>query len=307
MEIYSTSGLTVGTTDGSAGWAVVASSNTTLNDGSPAIKFIIPNGTAMPAGRHYLGVNAAGYSLGAYPSGNGTTATGDATYTDDIPDNAGIALFRTANPANFTLANRLDAVGSTAEANPIYREGAGYPALTPVDIDYAFARKRPGGCTGSTAGGGCNSVSRIRAVPGPGATPVEDSDNNASDFIFVDTNGIGAGAGQRLGAPGPENLSAPIDINGGGPAAFRLDACKSSYAPPNVVRAGGAFCAAPNPVMPPCDPAQNSTFGTLDIRLNFTNSDDVNITRLRFRVVDITTSPSIPGVADLRPMTSSDL
>ncbi len=307
VEIYSTSGLTVGTTDGSAGWAVVASSNTTLNDGSPAIKFIIPNGTAMPAGRHYLGVNAAGYSLGAYPSGNGTTATGDATYTDDIPDNAGIALFRTANPANFTLANRLDAVGSAAEANPIYREGAGYPALTPVDIDYAFARKRPGGCTGSTAGGGCNSVPRIRAVPGPGATPVEDSDNNASDFIFVDTNGIGAGAGLRLGAPGPENLSAPIDINGGGPAAFRLDACKSSYAPPNVVRAGGAFCAAPNPVMPPCDPAQNSTFGTLDIRLNFTNSDDVNITRLRFRVVDITTSPSIPGVADLRPMTSADL
>ena len=75
----------------------------------------------------------------------------------------------------------------------------------------------------------------------------------------------------------------------------------------NVVRAGGAFCAAPNPVMPPCDPAQNSTFGTLDIRLKFTNSDDANITRLRFRVVDITTFPSISGVADLRPMTSSDL
>ena len=42
---------------------------------------------------HYLCVNSVGYSLAAYPAGNGTTATGDATYTTDIPDNAGIALF----------------------------------------------------------------------------------------------------------------------------------------------------------------------------------------------------------------------
>jgi hypothetical protein len=29
--------------------------------------------------------------------------------------------------------------------------------------------------------------------------------NNATDFYFVDTNGVSAGAGQRLGAPGPGN------------------------------------------------------------------------------------------------------
>ena len=37
-----------------------------------------------------------------------------------------IALFSTANPANFTLTTRLDAVGSTSEANTLFKEGDGY-------------------------------------------------------------------------------------------------------------------------------------------------------------------------------------
>src|ERR1043165_8538740 len=56
--------------------------------------------------------------------------------TTDIPDNAGIALFRTSTVANFSTATRLDAVGSTAEANTLYKQGTGYPALTPFSIDY---------------------------------------------------------------------------------------------------------------------------------------------------------------------------
>ncbi len=55
----------------------------------------IPNGTVIPNRGHYLCVNRVGYSLASYPAGNGTTATGDATYTTDIPDNAGIAIFNT--------------------------------------------------------------------------------------------------------------------------------------------------------------------------------------------------------------------
>ena len=44
-----------------------------------------------------------------------------------------------------------------------------------------------------------------------------------------------------------------------------------------------------------------------DIRRTFTNTTAVPISRLRFRVVDITTTPSISGVADLRPHTSTDI
>src|SRR6185437_5910014 len=55
------------------------------------------------------------------------------------------------------------------------------------------------------------------------------------------------------------------------------------------------------------DPANNSTFGTLDIRRRIVNATGFPVTRLRFRVVDISTLPAPSGIADLRPRTSSDL
>lgn len=253
------------------GYAIVASDGVT--------RVVIPNNTVIPARGHYLAVNSVGYSLGAYPAGNGTTATGDATYTTDIPDNAGVALFRTTLPANFNLANRLDAVGSTSEANALYKEGAGYPALTPFSIDYAFYRDL---CGIPASAGTCSQA----GLP-------KDTNNNASDFVFVDTNGTSAGAGQRLGAPGPENLSSPGRLNSAsGVARSLLDGAAPVSAPPNRVR---DFTS---------DPSNNSTFGTIAFRRTFTNNTGSNITRLRFRVVDLTTFPAPSGTADLRPRTS---
>jgi hypothetical protein len=52
------------------------------------------------------------------------------------------------------------------------------------------------------------------------------------------------------------------------------------------------------------DPANNSTFGTLSLRRRFVNNTGASITRLRFRVVDVTTFPAPSGFADLRPRTS---
>jgi hypothetical protein len=241
----------------------------------------IPNGTVIPNRGHFLCVNSVGYSLGAYPAASGTTATGNATYTTDIPDNAGIALFNNDfGGAEFSLANRIDAVGSTSEANTIYKEGTGYPALTPFSINYAFYRDDCGKGGSITTLGYCTTT-----------TPL-DSNNNAVDFIFVDTNGTSAGAGQRLGAPGPENLSSPIQRNATIGAAM-LDPCVAQTAPPNRVR---DFTS---------DEANNSTFGTLDIRRTFTNNTGGSVTRLRFRIIDLTTFPAPSGFADLRPRTST--
>lgn len=263
VELYNNTNaaITVSTSDGSSGWALAASNG--------VARFVVPNGTVIPARGHYLGVNSVGYSIASYPAGNGTTATGDATYTTDIPDNAGIALFNTATAANFTLANRLDAVGSNAEANTLYREGAGYPALTPFSIDSSFYRDMRGN----------------QGFP-------KDTDDNAADFLFVDTNGTSAGAGQRLGAPGPENLSSPIYRTSGVPASL-IDPLVAQSLPPNRVR---------DTTM---DPANNSTFGTLSLRRTFTNNTGAPITRLRFRIVDLTTFPVPSGTADLRPRTST--
>jgi hypothetical protein len=272
IELYNNSGADHTVAGGGTGYGVAAS------DG--VARCVIPNGTVIPNRGHYLCVNSIGYSLASYPAGNGTTATGDATYTTDIPDNAGIAIFNTSVAANFTLANRLDAVGSTSEANTLYKEGTGYPALTPFSIDYAFYRDNCGKGGSITTFGACTID-----------TP-KDTNNNAADFIFVDTNGTSAGAGQRLGAPGPENLSSPIQRN----ASFAvnlLDTCVAAASPPNRVR---DFTS---------DPANNSTFGTLDVRRTVVNNTGGNVTRLRWRVIDLTTFPAPSGIADLRPRTSS--
>ena len=274
IELYNASGAdhTVTALSGS-GYGIAASDGTT--------RCSIPNGTVIPSRGHYLCVNSVGYSLASYPAGNGTTATGDATYTTDIADNAGIAVFNNNSAGgSYVLANRLDAVGSTSEANTLYKEGTGYPALTPFSIDYAFYRDDCGKSGSITTMGACSTD-----LP-------KDTGNNAADFIFVDTNGTSAGAGQRLGAPGPQNLSSPIQRNASFSAAL-LDSCGSSSAPPNRVR---DFTS---------DPANNSTFGTLDMRRTFTNNTGGNVTRLRFRIIDVTTFPAPSGIADLRPRTST--
>lgn len=266
IEIYNNSGADHTVSSAGTGYAVAAS------DG--VARCVIPNGTVIPNRGHYLCTNSVAYSL----SGN---ATGNATYTTDIPDNAGIALFNTSVAANFTLANRLDAVGSTSEANTLYKEGTGYPALTPFSIDYSFVRDE---C------GKQGSITNFGVCPSGGA--YVDTNSNAVDFYFVDTNGTSAGAGQRLGAPGPQNLASPIQRTASFPFLF-LDNTASAANPPNRVR---DFTS---------DPANNSTFGTLDFRRRVVNSTGGAVTRLRYRIIDVTTFPAPSGIADLRSRTSS--
>src|SRR5918999_657850 len=271
IEIYNNSGADNTVAGGGTGYGVAASNG--------VARCVIPNGTVIPNRGHFLCVNSVGYSLASYPAGNGTTATGDATYTTDIPDNAGIAIFNTSVALNFVLANRMDAVGSTSEANTLYKEGTGYPALTPFSIDYSFYRDLCGKSGSITTFGAC-----------PISTP-KDTNNNAADFVFVDTNGTSAGAGQRLGAPGPENLSSPVD-DGSGIVQSPLDPAQADNVSPNVPR---DFLS---------DPANNSTFGTLSVRRTWTNNTGAPVTRLRFRVAEVETFPAPGGTADLRPRTS---
>ncbi len=315
IEIYNNNGvgLSVSPLDGSGGFAIVAS------DG--VARCTIPAGTVIPARGHFLCANSNGYSLGSYPGGNEPfptgfiptigrgnkglrksgsvgaperiwwseknpppatpTATADATYTIDIPDNAGVALFNTANPISFVTANRLDSVGFTTTPVGLFKEGTGLPTLTPFNIDYSWVRDNCGKQGSIPTFGPCPS----------GGLPV-DTGNNANDFYFVDTNGTSAGAGQRLGAPGPENLSSPVQRNGIISVSL-LDPGSSAQAGPNRVRDLTS------------DPLNNSTFGTLLFRRTVTNNTGAAITRLRFRIMDFTTFLAPAGIADLRTRTSS--
>jgi hypothetical protein len=288
IELYNNTDtpLLVTTTDGSEGWAVAAS------DG--LVRFIIPQGTVIPARGHFLSPNLLGYSLYGYPAGDGSfqppfalgdyVIRGDGTdcfgYELDIPDNAGIALFRTSNPANFDTDTRLDAVGSTSETDALYKEGDGYPALTPDDIsknlEHSFYRSL------CSFAGACTT---------PGVP--KDSGNNAADFFFVDTEGTQTAAGRRLGAPAPENLASPVQMNTRF-SLLPLDRTVATSAAPNRVRDLTE------------DGANNSTFGTLSVRRRLTNNTTEYVTGVRFRIVELTTHPAPAGVADLRARDAAD-
>ena len=130
MEIYNNTNASHTVTAASGtGYGIAASDGVT--------RCSIPNGIVIPARGHYLCVNSVGYSLASYPAGNGTTATGNATYTTDIPDNAGIAIFNNnSGGGSYSLANRIDAVGSTSEANTTLQRGLGVPGANAVQHRY---------------------------------------------------------------------------------------------------------------------------------------------------------------------------
>jgi hypothetical protein len=180
------------------------------------------------------------------------------------------------------LANRLDAVGSTSEANTLYKEGTGYPALVPFSIDYSFYRDNCG------KGG---SITTLWSMSDGWKS--EGHEQQCCRFCFRrHERNVGREPASGLARPGPENLSSPIQRN----ASFAvnpLDVCVASASPPNRVR---DFTS---------DPPNNSTYGTLDIRRTVVNNTGGNVTRLRFRIIDLTTFPAPSGIADLRPRTST--
>ena len=197
------------------GWSLMAS------DGTEILR--LANGTTLrPRGHLLLAMYSylRGYSLPRY-------ASADAFYDFDIPDEGGIALFRTSNAENFTLDNRMDAVGFNSVTNALFREGAGLVPIGNSDGEYSFVRKISNGLS-------------------------QDTNDNAADFVFVSTSGGMFGAIRAiLGAPGPQNsgmvyasglVASPMartDV-----ARSLIEPSNSATAEPNAVRC--LTCLGPN-------------------------------------------------------------
>ncbi|HEX8071977.1 MAG TPA: carboxypeptidase regulatory-like domain-containing protein [Pyrinomonadaceae bacterium] len=258
------SAILVNATDGSSGWLVQASR---VGANGSTVSTIIPNGTVIPAGGHYLLGNGNGYNLFAYANADDFFQLGA-----EVPDDAGVALFSSVGAPD--AAHKLDAAGFSAEPNPLYREGAGLTSPGAVNGNYSFVR---------------------RLVTGR----AQDTNNNAADFVFVAPDGgTYGGVAATLGAPGPESTSSPIQRNAFVKTTL-LDPPAGATAPPNRVRD-----TTPNV----CGNSNVCAQGTLVLRRRFTNNTNAPITRLRFRVVDITTrvGGTVPaGQADVRALTSS--
>jgi subtilisin-like proprotein convertase family protein len=227
------------------------------------------------------------YSLGAYPTGTGITASGSANLVINpasatvgfLPDDVGLAVFSTASALT---AYRLDSVGYSSVTNPDYKEGTG---LAPA--------------SGITTAGQHSWVRRTVA----GA--VQDSGNNANDFVLVDTtaatlNGVAA----VLGAPGPER----------GPSATAFTTSSAPIHDPtvnnmpfSVVDPMQAFGNPPNAVYD-STPVTNGALGTVKLRAKFTNNSGSGLIALRYRVVKLSTKAggAVPaGQADLRVLDSA--
>ncbi|HEV2799959.1 MAG TPA: LamG-like jellyroll fold domain-containing protein [Pyrinomonadaceae bacterium] len=191
----------------------------------------------------------------------------DATYTRDYCFGCAIIL-SSSGKGNISPDHRLDRVGFN-DTSLFYREGPGIPVSMPRTggaYDFSYIRKMTGG------------------VP-------QDTNDNAADFVIVSNEP--ATTGGVFGAPGPQNLRSPLLRNKTIPAK-PLDAGVSASAPPNrTLEATDTNGDGVNDA------------GVLKIRRTFRNLTKEPVTRLRFRVIDITTAPRADNTkADLRVINS---
>jgi methionine-rich copper-binding protein CopC len=279
VEVYNNTDtpLTIAASDASAGYGLFkmgADCNAT-----PVLIGTIPNGTVIPARGHYLFVGSA-YSLANY--GGTGAAAGDQTLSSDIESDRNVGIFTTATVTNISSATRLDAVGfgsNTGGTCDLLREGATLTPLSGSVLQYSYVRDECGKKGNPAMFGIC-----------PTGGGVKDTNVNSDDFIFVDTTAAATPAGQRLGAPGPQNLTAPL-LRNSTITTLLLDSNIGAPAPPNRVR-------DLTPMLP------NAANGTLSVRRRFVNNTGASVTRLRFRIVDIS-SISVPaGIADMRALSS---
>jgi uncharacterized repeat protein (TIGR01451 family) len=250
-------------------------------DSVPVLVGTIPASTVIPARGHFL-LTGSAYSLGSY--GGSGLALGNATLTGDIENNSNVGLFATIDVSSISSQNRFDAVGfglqNTGNCSLLSEGNTASPLTMNLTFlgQHSFIRDPCGK-------GGNNAIFGL--CPTGGA--LQDVNNNAVDFLFVDTNATNAGAGQKLGAPGPENLTSLLSRDSTIPIFF-LDSTVSASLPPNRVR--------------DFTPVPNGALGTLSIRRRFTNNTGASVTKLRFRVVDISVFPVSGSIADVRAISS---
>jgi len=281
IELYNAtnSPITVQSDDGSAGWAIDRCTlpTTTQADFCAGVT-IIPNGQVIPARGHYLIVNPTGYSLSNY--GGPNAAFGDlgfADATEDIEDNASIALFTTGDFARIDAgtATPLDQVGFFNPSNgdrTFYGEGTLETAIDIQNVDFAFFR------------------SLVSGFP-------QDTDNNGPDFTLVSTTALVGGTPAILGAPGPQDSLSPLQNNAFIKASIIDPNCAGVSSNPN---SACAFVRIGTPV-------PNGSLGTLSLRRRFRNNQSVPVNRLRFRIVNITTlGNNTSEETDLRALDSTD-
>ncbi len=230
----------------------------------------IEQGTMVPAGGHLLLTGPRRAALGWSLDDAGKSAL-------QLPfgnaaanaSNGGVALI---GPSGATV----DAVGFGSVAAG-YKEGT---ALTPVTAlgELAFVRRFADGA------------------------PVDTGDN-AADFVAVDTAADGSTSAQ-LGAPRPDHTTAPTVKNDFLQSTL-LDPAKTASQSPNRVVGGGQLTV--NRRIVNCSGSAKTDPATAAACVNAATTSGKTVTKLRFRITDLTTvgTPGA-GKAVLKAVASSD-
>lgn len=277
IELYNNtdSPIIVQASDTSPGWAVSISNGQITGN-----VCLIPNGTEIPARGHFLCANANGYSLSNYPAGdpncgaqNGQNGTSVVPFGHATPD--GIWDFDIPDGSGVGLFTTTSIIAQTAATR-----------LDAFGFTVSPALYREG------AGFGTIPTISIEHTLYRNLTSTlpKDTNDNAADFLLVGT--VGSIQTRLNGSPGPENRCSPIQKNAMIPITV-IDPTVSGAAPPNRERFN--------------TPEPNANLGTLHFRRTLKNNTGQPITRLRFRVIDITTRGTCPArCADLRVLSSTD-
>ena len=275
IELYNNTNapIIVQASDTTPGWAVAISNGQITGN-----VCVVPNGTQIPARGHFLCANSNGYSLSNYPAGNpncGSTQNGQTVTTFGHASPDAVWSFDIPDGAGVALFTTTSTINQTA--------------ATRLD---AF------GFTASPAlfkeGAGFGTIPTVSLehtlYRNLTSTLPKDTNDNAADFLLVGT--VSSIQTRLNGAPGPENLCSPIQRNATIPITV-IDPTVSGAAPPNRERFN--------------TPEPNANLGTLHFRRTLKNNTGQPLTRLRFRVIDITTRGTCPArCADLRVLSSTD-
>ena len=248
-------------------------------DALPVLIGTIPAATVIPQRGHYLFVGST-YSLANY--GGTGAAAGNQTLTADIESDFNVGLFSTVDPLAISTANRLDAVGfgiSTGGICDLLLEGT--------------TLRQPQAALRSTVSYASSpwSVTTFRRLPTVTTTRLTSRWSRPRR-----PRQSGRTLAPKLGAPGPENLGNPNlkKFSQVGAQLPRSDGCVVAHHPTECVTLRRT-------------PRTTQLSGPSPSGARFINNTGGNITRLRFRIYDITTSPVPVGTADLRARTSTNV
>lgn len=252
----------------------------------------LPSGSIIPPRGHLLVGHSSSYSLSAYAPLNFDTVS--VIDVDFFIHDQGIRLISPGGSVVYDSVGFIGGGGFGAATE--YIEGTGLPQLGTIPaVQWSWVRRT------------------IIAAGAPRTGLPQDTNNNAADWVAVSVTGAtfpgtsGGPVASVLGAPGPENLASPIQRNAQIRATL-LDPMQSAAGSNNRFRN-----ATPNQAV--CN--GNCPLGTLSIRRTYTNNTGQRISRLRFRIVDITTlhspgyvacpDPNNCSQADLRALSSPDV